>query len=81
LINILEGLTRKDDTLPWKVMNQPIPDDGPAKGSVVTQDELNLMLDDYYDVRGWNTQGVPTKAKLRELGLEEYSSIVDKLEA
>ncbi len=81
LINIREGLTRKDDTLPWKVMNQPIPDDGPAKGSVVTQDELDLMLEDYYDARGWNNQGVPTKAKLQELGLEEYSSIVDKVEA
>ena len=49
LINISEGLTRKDDTLPWKVMNLPIPDDGPVKGAVVTQDELDLMLDDYYE--------------------------------
>ena len=44
LINIREGLGRKDDTLPWKVMNQPITDDGPVKGAVVTQDELDLML-------------------------------------
>jgi aldehyde:ferredoxin oxidoreductase len=35
LINIREGFSRKDDTLPWKVMNQPIPDDGPSKGSAV----------------------------------------------
>ncbi len=48
LINVREGLTRNDDTLPWKVMNQPVTDDGPAKGAVVTQDELELMLDDYY---------------------------------
>ena len=52
LINTREGLGRKDDTLPWKVMNQPITDDGPAKGAVVTQDELDLMLDDYYQARG-----------------------------
>ena len=69
LINIREGLSRKDDTLPWKVMNQPIPDDGPAKGAVVTQDELNLMLDDYYQSRGWTMEGVPTKAELEKLGL------------
>ncbi len=77
LINIREGLSRKDDTLPWKVMNQPIPEDGPVKGAVVTQEELDLLLDDYYDARGWTLKGVPTKAKLQELGLEEFSGIVE----
>ena len=73
LINAREGLTRKDDSLPWKIMNQPIPDDGAAKGAVVTKEELDLMLDDYYQARGWNNKGVPTKAKLKELGLEKYA--------
>ena len=77
LINIREGLSRKDDTLPWKVMNQPIPDDGPGKGSVVTQEELDMMLDDYYQARGWTVEGVPTKATLANLGLEDLSSIVE----
>jgi len=77
IINIREGLSRKDDTLPWKVMNMPIPDDGPAHGAVVTQDELDLMLDDYYTVRGWNLEGIPTKEKLQQLGLEEFSNIVE----
>ncbi len=81
LINIREGLTRKDDTLPWKVMNEPIPDDGPVKGAVVTQDELDLMLDDYYLSRGWNPDGVPTIAKLKELGMEDLKSIVESKEA
>jgi len=76
LINLREGLTREDDTLPWKVMNQPIPDDGPAKGAVVTEDELDLLLDDYYQARGWSVEGVPSKAKLQELGLEEFSKII-----
>ncbi len=75
LINIREGLSRKDDTLPWKVMNQPVPDDGPAKGAVVTQSELDLMLDAYYAARGWTVGGVPTKALLDKLGLEDLSSI------
>ncbi|MGD6933522.1 MAG: aldehyde ferredoxin oxidoreductase family protein [Candidatus Bathyarchaeia archaeon] len=77
LINIREGLTRKDDTLPWKVMNQPVTDDCPSKGAVVTQDELDLMLDDYYKERGYDKQGIPTKAKLEELGLEEYLEIIE----
>jgi len=77
LINIREGLGRKDDTLPWKVMNMPIPDDGPVKGAVVTQDELDLLLDDYYASRGWTLEGVPTTEKLKELGMEDALSIVE----
>jgi aldehyde:ferredoxin oxidoreductase len=81
LINIREGLTRKDDTLPWKVMNLPIPEDGPVKGAFVSQAELDLLLDDYYSARGWSQQGVPTKEKLKQLGLEEFSSIIKGKEA
>ncbi len=82
MINIREGLSRKDDTLPWKVLNLPIPDDGPVKGAYVTQDELNLLLDDYYQSRGWNSNGVPTKAKLEELRMDALLNIVErKLEA
>jgi len=77
LINIREGLTRKDDTLPWKVMNQPISDDGPGKGSVVTQEELDLLLDDYYLARGWTLNGVPTKDVLTKLGLDDLSGIIE----
>lgn len=73
LINQREGLSRKDDSLPYKIMNQPITDDGEAKGAVVTQDELNLMLDDYYQARGYDKEGAPTEAKLKELGLEKYA--------
>ncbi|MGD6853386.1 MAG: aldehyde ferredoxin oxidoreductase family protein [Candidatus Bathyarchaeia archaeon] len=72
LINIREGLTRKDDSLPWKIQNQPVTDDGAAKGAVVTQEELDMMLDDYYEARGWDNQGVPAKATLKELELEQF---------
>jgi aldehyde:ferredoxin oxidoreductase len=78
LINIREGLGRKDDTLPWKVMNVPIPDEGPVKGAVVKQEELDLLLDDYYESRGWTLEGVPTTEKLKELGMESLASIVEK---
>jgi aldehyde:ferredoxin oxidoreductase len=77
LFNIREGLGRKDDTLPWKVMNEPIPDVGPVKGAVVTQAELDLLLDDYYESRGWTLEGVPTPAKLQELGMDDLRSIVE----
>ncbi|HSV49128.1 MAG TPA: aldehyde ferredoxin oxidoreductase C-terminal domain-containing protein, partial [Candidatus Acidoferrales bacterium] len=77
LINVREGLTRENDTLPWKVLNQPVTDDGPAKGAFVTQDELDLLLDDYYNARGWSVEGIPSASKLKELGLTEFQSIVE----
>jgi aldehyde:ferredoxin oxidoreductase len=69
LINVKRGLSRKDDVLPYRVMNEPIPD-GPAKGRHVPQEELDRMLDRYYELRGWSTKGIPTDAKLEELGLK-----------
>jgi aldehyde:ferredoxin oxidoreductase len=81
LINVREGLSRKDDTLPWKVMNKPIPDDGPAKGAVVTQEELDLLLDDYYQSRGWTADGIPTKSQLDTLGMADLSNIIEGKEA
>jgi aldehyde:ferredoxin oxidoreductase len=77
LFNIREGLSRKDDTLPWKVMHEPIPDEGPAKGAFVSQAELDLLLDDYYESRGWTKEGIPTIAKLKELGMEELAPIIE----
>lgn len=78
LFNVREGLTRKDDTLPWKVMNEPIPDEGPSKGAMVTQEELDLLLDDYYESRGWTREGIPTPEKLKELGMDDLLSIAEK---
>jgi len=77
VINVREGLSRKDDTLPWKVMNVPIPDEGPSKGAHVTQEELDLMLDDYYEVRGWTRDGIPTPEKLKALGMDDLIPIVE----
>jgi len=76
LFNIREGLTRKDDSMPWKVMNVPIPDEGVAKGSFVSQEDLDLLLDDYYEVRGWTKDGIPTVEKLNEIGMEDLVYLV-----
>ncbi|MBX5329015.1 MAG: aldehyde ferredoxin oxidoreductase family protein [Candidatus Bathyarchaeota archaeon] len=78
VFNVREGLGRKDDNLPWKVMNQPITDEGPSKGAYVTQEELDLLLDDYYEARGWTREGVPTVAKLKELGMDDLIHIVEE---
>lgn len=77
LFNIREGLGRKDDTLPYKVMNLPVPDEGPSKGAYVSQKELDFLLDDYYETRGWNKEGVPTKEKLKELSMDDLVYIAE----
>jgi len=59
-----EGFSRKDDTLPTRLLKEPMPE-GPSKGWV---NRLDDMLDEYYHLRGWK-DGVPTKQKLKELGL------------
>ncbi len=65
LWNLKIGLTKKDDYLPPRFLNEPLLD-GAAKGQVVY---LDALLSDYYKVRGWNEKGVPTEEKLKELGL------------
>ena len=59
-------------------MNVPVPDEGVAKGVVVNQKEFDIGLDDYYSVRGWTKEGIPTSEKLKELGLNDLVSIVKK---
>jgi aldehyde:ferredoxin oxidoreductase len=79
VINIREGQgTREFDTLPWKIMNCPVPDEGVAKGAVVNQKEFDIGLDDYYKVRGWTKNGVPTTEKLKEVDLDDLIPIVEK---
>jgi aldehyde:ferredoxin oxidoreductase len=65
-----EGITRRDDTLPRRFLEEPLPEgSGPSTGSLL---ELEPMLDEYYRARGWDVAtGWPTKEKLQELGLHE----------
>ncbi len=66
--NVREGVGRHADVLPWKVMHEPIPD-GPSAGMYCPPAELAGMLDEYYRLRGWTTDGVPTPERLAALGL------------
>jgi len=70
LFNLREGFTRKDDDVAYRCREDPLPDE-PVKGRRLTREDLDYMLDDYYRLRGWDEQGVPTPTKLKELGLEE----------
>ena len=69
LYNLREGFSRADDTLPERLLNEPIKE-GPSKGWV---SKLEPMLKEYYRGRGWDEQGVPKPQKLAELKLEGFS--------
>jgi aldehyde:ferredoxin oxidoreductase len=57
-INTHLGATRKDDSLPYKVRMAPILT-GPNAGKIIDQHEFDEMLSLYYQVRGWDENGVP----------------------
>lgn len=66
LFNIREGFGRKDDTLPKRMLTEPLKK-GASEGEMVRK--LDTLLDEYYQARGWDSQGIPTPQKLKELGL------------
>jgi aldehyde:ferredoxin oxidoreductase len=63
--NLKAGLTAKDDTLPPRLLKEAAKT-GPAKGKV---NELGKMLPEYYEIRGWTKDGVPTPETVKRLGL------------
>lgn len=65
LFNLKAGFTDKDDVLPERLLKDPIKT-GPAKGEISHVPE---MLPEYYQLRGWDAKGVPTKERLHELQL------------
>lgn len=68
--NVREGFTRDDDTLPERIMTEPLKE-GASKGHFISKDDLKQMLDEYYTERGWDIDtGAPRREKLTELGLE-----------
>jgi aldehyde:ferredoxin oxidoreductase len=76
LFNAREGLTRKDDVLPRRFLEEPLPEgSGPSTGSVL---ELEPMLDEYYQARGWDVEtGLPTPETLERLGLRALPEEAD----
>jgi aldehyde:ferredoxin oxidoreductase len=65
MFNLDAGINPSEDTLPKRLLTEPIPD-GPSKGHV---HRLQELLPKYYEVRGWDEKGIPTKEKLQKLGL------------
>lgn len=65
MFNLRAGFTAKDDTLPPRLLNEAA-QTGPAKGLV---NGLKEMLPEYYSLRGWTVEGVPTNETVAKLAL------------
>jgi aldehyde:ferredoxin oxidoreductase len=66
--NLREGFRRADDTLPERIMTEPLKA-GASQGHLISREDLEFMLDEYYQAREWDPNGIPTRTKLTELGL------------
>ncbi|GFN23916.1 aldehyde ferredoxin oxidoreductase family protein [Thermanaeromonas sp. C210] len=83
MYNVRHGLGRKDDYLPPRFLKEPLdvyvhPEDiervSPQEAELLYQGltvDLDTMLDEYYTLGGWTKEGIPTPARLKELGLED----------
>lgn len=75
---VREGIRRKDDLLHGKWGNEPIPD-GPCKGERIDPKKFSKLLDDYYQLRGWDSEGIPTSDTLLALGLQNIDAEMQRV--
>lgn len=65
LFNLREGLTKEQDTLPKRFFKERLKE-GRSRDRVA---DLGQLMKDYYFVQGWDSNGIPTEKKLKELGI------------
>lgn len=61
------GISRKDDTLPSRILSQPRLDEATGKSVPA----LGKMLYEYYEIRGWTSEGIPTEERIKKLSLND----------
>lgn len=69
IFNLREGFTRADDRVPQKLLDEPF-QEGPSAGKAVGVALFDQSLSEYYRLRGWDENGVPSAAKLAELEID-----------
>ena len=67
--NLRIGMSKKDDWLPKRFYEEPIPF-GPSQGHKIEKNEYLKMLEEYYSLRGWDHEGVPELEKVKNVNLE-----------
>ncbi len=75
MFNVREGFSRKDDILPERYFKEPTPLGLPiVRGKKINREKFERMLDEYYELHGWDENGVPTGKTLKKLSLDEEPS-------
>jgi aldehyde:ferredoxin oxidoreductase len=77
VFNIREGASRADDTLAPRSFHPE--ETGKAAGKALTSEMLDTMLDEYYALRGWTKEGIPTQKTLEILGLQDVARELAKM--
>lgn len=68
MFNIKAGFTRNDDDLPARFKDRPLIMEGRER--VISEADRGRMLDDYYEIMGWDRDGVPLKETRERLGID-----------
>ncbi len=72
MFNNREGFSRKDDRLPDRYFKEPTPIGLPrVKGLKIDKGKFEIMLDEHYNLHGWDKNGVPTEKTLQRLGIKK----------
>jgi len=76
---VREGITRKDDTIHGRMMEEPVPS-GPFKGKRLDKEKFKIMVDDYYDNVGWDKKtGAPKRETLEALKLHDVAEELERM--
>ena len=70
LFNLREGLTARQERLPRRIVEEPLPG-GPHKGQRISESDMAVMIQEYYQQRGWDAYGKPTHKTIVSLGLDK----------
>ncbi|MFW6005189.1 MAG: aldehyde ferredoxin oxidoreductase family protein [Desulfonatronovibrionaceae bacterium] len=68
VFNLREGMDISAEKLPGRFVREPLPD-GPYQGHKISKHDMEYMLQDYYRIRGWDENGVPTRKTLDKTGV------------
>lgn len=71
----VEGFGRHMDFPPPRLCQDPV-QTGPNEGHFISMDEVQILLDEYYQARGWNENGIPTRETLERVGLEDVAEVI-----
>lgn len=75
LINIREGFSAKDDILPKRILEESLPD-GPGAGRIIGEENFLKMRSEYYFIRGWDNEGMPTPELLSKYKYDDEPKII-----